>query len=233
MRVVILTGAGISAESGLGTFRDLDGLWTEYRVEDVATPEAYSRNPALVHELSNLLRRAARAAEPNAAHRALARLERLHPGEVLLITQNVDDLHQRAGSAAVLPMHGEIGRALCADCGLVWDAPDEMSVHDRCDACGGARCRPDLVWFGEDVRFLDRIMEATERADLFVCIGTSGTVYPAAGLMETARRSGASTVEINLEPSEVAGEADRLILGKATETVPAWVEEILGGRKGA
>lgn len=233
MRIVILTGAGISAESGLSTFRDLDGLWTEYRVEDVATPEAYARNPALVHELSNHLRRAARAAEPNAAHLALARLERDHPGEVLLITQNVDDLHQRAGSVSVLPMHGEISRGLCADCGHVWNAPEEMSVHDRCDACGGERCRPDLVWFGEDVRFLDRITEATERADLFVCVGTSGTVYPAAGLMETARRRGARTVEINLEPSEVAGEADRVILGKATETVPAWVEEVLGAPKGA
>jgi NAD-dependent deacetylase len=227
MNIVILTGAGISAESGLGTFRDQEGLWTRYRIEDVATPEGYARNPALVHELSNHLRRESRAAKPNEAHFALARMEQQHKGNFLLVTQNVDDLHQRAGSRNVLAMHGEIESARCVDCSHTWRAPDEMSVQDHCAGCGKSRCRPDLVWFGEDVRFLDQIIEATEKADLFALIGTSGNVYPAAGLMELARESGAATVEINLEPSEVASAADRLILGPATETVPVWVRELL------
>ena len=227
MNIVILTGAGISAESGLGTFRDKDGLWTRYRIEDVATPEAYARNPALVHELSNQLRREIRTAKPNEAHLALARMEREHIGNFLLVTQNVDDLHQRAGSRNVLLMHGEIESARCIDCGHTWRAPDEMSVEDYCPNCGTSRVRPDLVWFGEDVRFFDQIIVATEKADLFALIGTSGNVHPAAGLMELARESGAATVEINLEPSEIVSAADRVILGRATEVVPVWVDETL------
>lgn len=227
MNIVILTGAGISAESGLGTFRDKDGLWTRYRIEDVATPEAYARNPALVHEFYNLRRQGLRAAVPNAAHFALAELERKHQGSFLLVTQNVDDLHQRAGSQNVIPMHGELQKALCAGCGHVWPAPDLMFPEDRCARCAATLCRPDLVWFGEDVRFLDQIIEATEKADLFALIGTSGNVHPAAGLMELARECGSETVEINLEPSTVASAADRVILGRATEMVPAWIEEIL------
>lgn len=226
MNIVVLTGAGISAESGLGTFRDKDGLWTRYRIEDVATPEAYARNPALVHEFYNLRRQGLRAAVPNAAHLALAELERRHQGSFLLVTQNVDDLHQRAGSQNVLAMHGELQKALCAGCGHVWPAPDQMFPEGRCARCDAALCRPDLVWFGEDVRFLDQIIEATEKADLFALIGTSGNVHPAAGLMELARECGAATVEINLEPSAVASSADRVILGRATEMVPAWIEEI-------
>lgn len=227
MNIVVLTGAGISAESGLGTFRDKDGLWTRYRIEDVATPEAYARNPALVHEFYNLRRQGLRAAVPNAAHFALAELERRHGGDFLLVTQNVDDLHQRSGSQNVLAMHGELQNALCAGCGHVWSAPDLMFAEDRCARCDVNLCRPDLVWFGEDVRFLDQIIEATEKADLFALIGTSGNVHPAAGLMALARESGAATVEINLEPSAVASAADRVILGRATEVVPVWVDETL------
>lgn len=227
MNIVILTGAGISAESGLGTFRDKDGLWARYRIEDVATPEAYAGNPALVHEFYNLRRQGLRAAVPNAAHFALVELERRHQGGFLLVTQNVDDLHKRAGSRNVLTMHGELQNALCAGCGHVWPAPDLMFPEDRCARCDASLCRPDLVWFGEDVRFLDHIIEATEKADLFAVIGTSGNVHPAAGLMELARDCGATTVEINLEPSEVASAADRLILGRATEVVPLWVRENL------
>ena len=229
MNIVILTGAGISAESGLGTFRDKDGLWTRYRIEDVATPEAYARNPALVHEFYNLRRRDLRAAVPNAAHLALAALERRHQGGFLLVTQNVDDLHQRAGSRNILAMHGQLQNALCAGCGHVWHAPDLMFPEDRCARCDAPLCRPDLVWFGEDVRFLDQIIAATERADLFALIGTSGTVYPAAGLIDLARDSGAATFELNLDPSDVASAADRVILGPATETVPRWVGEVLAG----
>jgi NAD-dependent deacetylase len=232
MNIVILTGAGISAESGLGTFRDTDGLWTRYRIEDVATPDAYARNPALVHEFYNLRRHGLRAAVPNAAHFALADLERRHSGGFLLVTQNVDDLHQRAGSQNVLAMHGQLQNALCAGCGHVWPAPDLMFPEDRCACCDAPLCRPDLVWFGEDVRFLDQIIAATEKADLFALIGTSGNVHPAAGLMELARECGAATVEINLEPSAVASAADRVILGRATEMVPRWVADILSGQSG-
>lgn len=226
MNFVILTGAGISAESGLGTFRDKDGLWTRYRIEDVATPEAYARNPALVHEFYNLRREGMRAAVPNAAHFALADLETRHKGGFLLITQNVDDLHQRAGSKNVLAMHGGLQNARCAGCGFVWHAPDLMFPEDCCEVCNARLCRPDIVWFGEEVRFLDQIVNVIKGADLFVLIGTSGNVHPAAGLMELARDCGAVTAEINLEPSAVASAADRVILGRATEMVPAWVEEI-------
>ena len=226
MNIVILTGAGISAESGLGTFRDKDGLWTRYRLEDVATPEAYARDPALVHEFYNIRRQSLRAANPNAAHFALADLERRHPDGFLLVTQNVDDLHQRAGSGNVFAMHGELQNARCAGCGHVWTAPDLMSPEDRCAACGARLCRPDVVWFGEDVRFQDEITEAIKAVDLFVLIGTSGNVYPAAGFMELARSNGAATVEFNLEPSAVSSSADRVVLGRATETVPAWVGEL-------
>jgi NAD-dependent deacetylase len=232
MNIIILSGAGISAESGLGTFRDMDGLWTRYSLEDVATPGAYARNPALVHEFYNARRRDLRAASPNAAHHALADLERRHRGGFLLITQNVDDLHQRAGSHNVLAMHGGLQNALCAGCGHVWLAPDLMFPEDRCAQCNANLCRPDLVWFEESVRFLDQIIEATEKADLFALIGTSGSVYPAAGLMQLAHDSGAMTVEINLEPSEVVSAADKLILGRATETVPRWVDDILTGTFG-
>lgn len=227
MNIVILTGAGISAESGLGTFRDNDGLWAQYRIEDVATPGAYARNPALVHKFYNLRRQGLRTAVPNAAHFALAELERRHQGGFLVVTQNVDDLHQRAGSQNVLAMHGELQKALCANCGHVWPAPDLMFPEDRCTRCETMSCRPDIVWFGENVRFLDQINEATQKADLFALIGTSGNVHPAAGLMNLARECGAATVEINLEPSTVASAADRVILGRATEQVPVWVAELL------
>lgn len=226
MNIVILTGAGISAESGLGTFRDKDGLWSRYRIEDVATPEAYARNPDRVHEFYNLRRQGLRAAQPNAAHFALVTLEIRHQGDFMLVTQNVDDLHLRAGSKNVLAMHGQLQNALCAGCGHVWPAPDLMFAEDRCTVCDVRLCRPDIVWFGEQVRFLDKIVYAVEKADLFVLIGTSGNVHPAAGLMALARDCGAATVEINLEPSAVASAADRVILGRATEVVPAWVCEV-------
>lgn len=226
-KIVILTGAGVSAESGLGTFRDVDGLWTRYDLNEVATPEGFTRNPALVHEFYNARRENCRTAEPNTAHAALARLERAHKGEVLIVTQNVDDLHERAGSTTVWHMHGALARALCAACGHRWDAPDVMTPDDPCPACGTPATRPDVVWFGEIPYFMDEIWRALEAADLFVAIGTSGNVYPAAGFVEVASGAGALTLELNLEPSDVASAFGETRVGPATKLVPDWVAEIL------
>jgi NAD-dependent protein deacetylase/lipoamidase len=226
-RIVILTGAGISAESGLGTFRDEGGLWSEYDLEDVATPEGFARNPALVHEFYNARRRNCLDAAPNAAHRALARLEAEFSGDVQIVTQNVDNLHEKAGSDAVWHMHGQLNRALCAGCGQRWDAPPEMSVRDPCPACAAQTTRPDVVWFDEMPYFMDEIADLLRRAGLFVSIGTSGNVYPAAGFVAEARASGAETLELNLEPSEGASLFDSAIHGPASEIVPDWVERML------
>lgn len=225
---MILTGAGISAESGLGTFRDRDGLWARFDPQRLATPEAFARDPRLVHEFYNLRRAACLDARPNAAHEALARLEKCKPGEVVLITQNVDDLHERAGSERVIHMHGALARALCARCGARWPAPREMRAQDPCPACGAAATRPDIVWFGEMPYRMDEVREALAGAELFVAIGTSGAVWPAAGFVETAARAGARRLELNLEPSGRAGLFDESRAGPATRTVPAWVEEMLG-----
>ena len=227
--IVILTGAGISAESGLGTFRDKDGLWTKYDLEEVATPQGFERDPKLVHEFYNARRKNCRGAEPNDAHRALARLEAERPaGGTLIVTQNVDDLHERAGSKEVWHMHGELSRALCADCGHRWDAPVEMAPEDPCPSCGIASTRPDVVWFGEMPYLMDDIEERLSRAELFVSIGTSGEVYPAAGFVQTALAVGAETLELNLEPSSNASFFAESRNGKASEIVPAWVDEVLG-----
>lgn len=228
-KIVILTGAGISAESGLGTFRDADGLWAKHAIEDVATPEGYARNPALVHDFYNARRTQAAAAAPNAAHRALARLEAAFPGEVVIVTQNVDDLHQRAGSRNVLQMHGALARALCHACGHRWDAPPEMASDTPCPACAKHAARPDVVWFGEYPYFLDEIAGHLAEAGLFAAIGTSGQVYPAAAYVEEARAAGAETVEMSLERTAVSHLFDIRRLGPATETVPRWVASVLGG----
>ncbi len=228
-QIAILTGAGISAESGLGTFRDKGGLWSQYDLEEVATPEGFVRNPALVHEFYNARRANCLGAAPNAAHLALARLQREWPGKVTLITQNVDDLHERAGASDVIHMHGELTGALCAACGHRWRAPRVMQASDACPACGAQDTRPDIVWFGEVPYHMEAIGAALAGCDLFVAIGTSGQVYPAAGFVTEARAHGAETLEINLEPSEVSGAFDRLLPGKASESVPAWVAEILRG----
>ncbi len=226
--ILILTGAGISAESGLGTFRDKDGLWSRYDLNEVATPEGFARNPALVHEFYNARRENCRQAQPNAAHRALARLQTEHAGKVTIVTQNIDDLHERAGARNVIHMHGQINRALCAACNHRWDAPAEMSPADTCPACGANTTRPDIVWFGEIPYFMEEIMSELSRADLFVSIGTSRNVYPAAGFVAEARAHGAHTLELNLEPSEGASRFDARRLGPASKIVPAWVAELLG-----
>lgn len=226
-RIVVLTGAGISAESGLGTFRDAGGIWTRYRLEDVATPEGFRRDPALVHAFYNARRRALLKALPNAAHHALARLEAACPG-MTIVTQNVDDLHERAGSRRVLHMHGELLRARCEACGHRWRQTTDLSPETPCPACGAPATRPDVVWFGEVPFHLDRIEALLEGAGLFAAIGTSGTVQPAASLVVEAARRGARTVEINLEPSAVAHQFDELRTGPATREVPRWVDEVLG-----
>lgn len=227
MKIVILTGAGVSAESGLGTFRDKGGVWTKYDLREVATPEGFARDPAKVIDFYNMRRRNAAGAKPNAAHFALARLQAEHPGEVVIVTQNVDSLHEAAGSEAI-HMHGGHDTARCAACDARWTAPLVMSLDDRCPTCGEAATRPDVVWFGEVPLRLPEIAGHLREADLFAAIGTSGTVYPAAGFVSEAAAAGAHTVEINLERSEVAGLFADIILGPASETVPAWVDGLLG-----
>ncbi|MAY31426.1 MAG: NAD-dependent deacylase [Rhodovulum sp.] len=230
-KIVILTGAGISAESGLGTFRDKDGLWTKYDLNEVATPEGFAANPALVHEFYNARRKNCVEASPNAAHAALARLEKALPeGEVIIVTQNVDDLHERAGSRAVLHMHGELAGALCAACDHRWPAPAVMAPADPCPACGEPATRPDIVWFGEYPYHMETIWDLLRGCDLFVSIGTSGNVYPAAAFVQDADRAGADTLELNLEPSAGVSDFAEARFGPATDIVPAWVDEVLARR---
>lgn len=225
--IVILTGAGISAESGLGTFRDEGGLWAQHRIEDVATPEGFGRNPQLVTDFYNARRAQAATATHNAAHSALARLEAEHAGEVLIVTQNVDGLHEKAGSQNVLHMHGALNSALCAACDHRWPVAQDMQVGQTCPTCHAPKARPDIVWFGEMPYEMDRIELALSQADLFVAIGTSGNVYPAAGFVQAAMAYGARTVELNLEPSETATLFEENQFGPATKIVPAWVEAML------
>ena len=228
MNIVILTGAGISAESGLGTFRDEGGLWAQHRIEDVATPEGFAKNPALVVDFYNKRRAQAATADHNAAHAALARLEQEHTDDVLIVTQNVDGLHEQAGSKQVLHMHGQLDQALCAACDHRWPAPLRMAVEDSCPACQAPMARPDIVWFGEIPYHMDRIDAALSQADLFVSIGTSGNVYPAAGFVQAAHAYGAATLELNLEPSEGASLFAQVRTGPASQIVPMWADEILG-----
>lgn len=227
MNIVILTGAGISAESGLGTFRDAGGLWEQYPLEQVATPEGFHDNPTLVHEFYNARRANCTAASPNAAHTALAKLEQHHADQVLIVTQNVDNLHERAGSKNVWHMHGALNRAKCQDCDHRWDAPAVMLPSDPCPNCAEHWTRPDVVWFGEMPYFMDEIFERLHAADLFVSIGTSGNVYPAAAFVQDANRAGATTLELNLEPSAGASDFDETRQGKASVIVPQWVQSLI------
>lgn len=225
--IVILTGAGISAESGLGTFRDEGGLWAQHRIEDVATPEGFARDPQLVMDFYNTRRAQAVEATENAAHRALAHLQADFDGDVLLVTQNVDSLHEKAGSTDVVHMHGALNSALCGACDHRWPAPLQMQVGDACPACGAPSARPDIVWFGEMPYHMDRIEAALSQADIFAAIGTSGNVYPAAGFVQLATYAGAKTVEMNLDPSMTVNLFEETRPGKASQTVPEWVESIL------
>jgi NAD-dependent deacetylase len=227
-RVVVLTGAGISAESGVPTFRDADGLWEGHRVEDVATPDAYELQPSVVHAFYDARRAALAGVEPNPAHRALATLEAAYGDDLLVVTQNIDDLHERAGATRVLHMHGELRSALCRGCGgrYAWDG--DLGDYPPCPGCGATELRPDVVWFGEVPYQMDRIFAALERADLFVSIGTSGAVYPAAGFVQAAAAYGARTLELNLVPSDGSHHFDETRHGPASHLVPAWVSELLG-----
>lgn len=231
MRVFVLTGAGVSAESGLGTFRDTGGLWAEFDPRKLATPEAFERDPARVHAFYNMRRRAMADAAPNAAHVALARLEAglaAGGGSLFLCTQNIDALHEKAGSVHVHHMHGELNVARCGLCGRREACPGDLSEATICGGCRRAGgMRPDVVWFGEMPLGLDAIEAALANSDLFVAIGTSGAVYPAAGYVAEARAFGIPTVELNLAPSDVAGSFDSARYGPATEIVPPFVAELL------
>jgi NAD-dependent deacetylase len=228
--IVILTGAGISKESGLDTFRDADGIWAKVRLEDVATPEAFARDPARVQEFYNTRRRGLLNPniQPNAAHRALARLEAEWPAEVLLVTQNIDDLHERAGSRKLRHIHGELLKARCAACGDIRECRSDLAVAMVCESCnqvGGMR--PHVVWFGEMPFDLDEVYGALARCGTFISIGTSGNVYPAAGFVAEARANGAHTVELNLEPSVGRSLFAEAETGPASAIVPAYVERLL------
>ena len=225
--IVILTGAGVSAESGLATFRGPGGLWEGHRVEDVCTPRALAADPDLVHRFYDARRAALATVEPNGAHRALGKLDAEWPGELLIVTQNVDDLHERAGAQRLLHMHGELNSALCASCGARSGWTGAMPSGTLCSACGEPALRPDIVFFGEMPYAMDRIERALAEADLFVSIGTSGAVYPAAGFVQTARYHGAQTLEMNLEPSAGSAYFAETRLGPAGELVPGWVEGLL------
>ena len=232
--IVILTGAGISRESGLATFRDPDGIWARVRIEDVATPEAFRADPGRVQAFYNARRRALLdpAVGPNPAHLALARLERDWPGDLLVVTQNIDDLHERAGSRHVLHMHGELLKARCTACGRIVPVAEDLTPDLVCAGCDGTgTLRPHVVWFGEMPLHMRQIDQALARADLFVSIGTSGNVYPAAGFVTEAQAAGARTVELNLERSDVASQFDEQVHGRATEIVPAFVDEILAAAR--
>jgi NAD-dependent deacetylase len=224
--VVVLTGAGISAESGIRTFRAADGLWEEHKVEDVATPEGFQRNPQLVQQFYNERRRQLQQPDiaPNAAHVALAELESVLGDNFVLVTQNIDNLHERAGNRRIIHMHGELLKVRCSKSGQVLDWPGDLNEDDRCHCCQfPAPLRPHVVWFGEMPLGMDDIYHALAKADFFIAIGTSGHVYPAAGFVHEARLGGAHTVELNLEPSQIESQFTEKHYGPASEVVPEFV----------
>lgn len=229
-RVVILTGAGISAESGIRTFRAADGLWEEHKVEDVATPEGFARDPQKVQAFYNARRRQLTSGDiqPNAAHTALAELEAALGDHFLLVTQNIDNLHERAGSRNVIHMHGELLKVRCVSSGQVLHWQEDVKEDDRCHCCQfPSVLRPHVVWFGEMPLQMDEIYQALAQADYFIAIGTSGHVYPAAGFVHEAKLQGAHTVELNLEPSQVGSEFEEKEYGLASEVVPEFVQRLL------
>lgn len=226
--IVILTGAGISAESGVDTFRDKGGIWSKVDLREVATPEGFAANPKKVHDFYNSRRQRLKSIKPNAAHFALAKLEADHPADVLIVTQNVDSLHEMAGSQNLIHMHGVHTSALCASCGQRHDWDGDMSLETPCPACSSkGYMRPDVVWFGEMPYHMERIYAALNDCDLFLSIGTSGNVYPAAQFVQEAGRAGAHTVELNLEPSAGISDFAEAIHGKAGTIVPEYVDELI------
>lgn len=228
--IVILTGAGISAESGIQTFRASDGLWHNHRIEEVATPEGFSKNPSLVHEFYNARRKQLHdpAIRPNAAHLALARLEQNYPGKVLLVTQNVDNLHERAGSKQLIHMHGELNKIHCQQTGQVYNWDRDLSIATSCQCCHQAgNLRPHIVWFGEMPLQMEEIYRALMACGLFISIGTSGQVYPAAGFVQIAQQAGARTVELNLDPTNNSTLFDESLNAPASQLVPSYVDKLL------
>ena len=228
MKIVVLTGAGISAESGLATFRDPEGAWAKHDPQKLATPEAFAADPALVHAFYNARRAQLRDVGPNEAHQALVRLEAAFGRDFLLVTQNVDDLHERAGSKDPVHMHGRLRSAWCRACDTRRDWEDDLSTETACPACGKTGLmRPDIVWFGEMPYRMDEILRALDCCDLFIAIGTSGAVYPAAGFVDIAANAGAETIELNLQPSDGTTLFDDHRHGAATRIVPAFVDELI------
>ena len=227
--IVILTGAGISAESGLKTFRDNDGLWENHRVEEVATPEAFEQNPSLVYRFYNARRAQLQQDDvnPNAAHEALAKLEKAFGSNLMLVTQNVDDLHERGGSKSVYHMHGKLLSARCAITQQTFDWSDSFDHTTKCPCCNRVTLRPDIVWFGEMPMYMEEIYDALSKADVFIAIGTSGNVYPAAGFVQIAKESGAHTIEANLEPGVTNALFDESLTGPASHIVPQWVDQLI------
>ncbi|ORU94868.1 MAG: NAD-dependent protein deacylase [Cycloclasticus sp. symbiont of Poecilosclerida sp. M] len=230
--IVILTGAGVSAESGIKTFRASDGLWENHRVEDVATPEAYARDPQLVHTFYNMRRKQLLGEDikPNAAHTAIAQLEQSNQFNTLVVTQNIDNLHERAGTKNIIHMHGEVLKSFCARTGKRFQTHGDVNPESVCECCQQANgLRPDIVWFGEMPYQMDEIYDAISRCDLFLSIGTSGNVYPAAGFVDAANQSGAHTVELNLEPSMVESAFKEKVYGNATDVVENYVTSLVSG----
>jgi len=227
--IVVLTGSGISAESGLKTFRDNNGLWEDHRVEEVATPEAFAADPERVHRFYNQRRNQllGKAVLPNSAHKALAEFQEHFAGKLSIITQNVDNLHERAGSTNVIHMHGELLKVTCTRSGRRFDCVTGIDTNSQCQCCGmQGTLRPDIVWFGEIPKSMDLIESLLAGCDLFLSIGTSGTVYPAAGFKQVASSFGARTVELNLEASSRYSGFDESYYGQAGEIVPQYLEQL-------
>lgn len=230
MKVVCLTGAGISAESGISTFRASDGLWENHCIEDVATPEGFSRNANLVYNFYNQRRSQLQlpSIQPNAAHEALADLADSPQHSLTLVTQNVDNLHEKGGCREVIHMHGELLKARCVASGRVFSWHGDLTSADTCECCSPPqKLRPHIVWFGEMPFAMEEIEKALYECDLFIAIGTSGQVYPAAGFVALAKQFGAKTVLLNLEELEGSHDFDEHIYGKASEIVPEFVQKLL------
>lgn len=226
--IVILSGAGISAESGLATFRSADGLWNNHRVEDVATVEAFARNPDYVHDFYNQMRPELLAAKPNAAHLAISELQKKYNANISIVTQNIDTLHEKAGNKNVFHIHGQINQIVCLNCGHVFETWGDVSSEDTCPHCNiRAMLKPNIVFFGENLLYMDKVEQLLNSCDLFISVGTSGVVYPAAGFVQIAKYHGANTVELNLEDTSNNYLFDRHIFGKAGTTLPTFIDELI------
>lgn len=226
--IVILTGAGISAESGLATFRSSNGLWNNHRVEDVASVEGFRRNPALVHDFYNDLKLEIQKAKPNPAHLAITRLQNEYPAEISVVTQNVDTLHEKAGNKNIYHIHGQINQAVCLNCGHILETFGDVDTETVCAQCGvTGMMKPNIVFFGENLLCMDKVETLLRSCDLFVSIGTSGVVFPAAAFVQTAKYHGADTIEFTLEPTSNNFYFDRHVYGPAGQTLPSYVDGLV------